>query len=653
MNAKAVGIAVAGLTLAVIAGVVWWESGSLTSPGPLHPSHAQVAELNGRDSCKVCHGDAGITMKAACIACHNPIQQQWETQTGIHGSLSTDVFAACSSCHTEHVGGSVQLVSDLSFQLSGIDQPKSYDHSHTEAFLLTDAHGDLSCVRCHEQAWSASLLEGQSRFLGEVQACKSCHEDPHHGELPECEECHGQSEPFKEAPNFDHSIFPLVDGHSIADCRECHESERFAEAPTDCKICHAEDFDLTLNPPHSAVGFGLDCETCHGITQWSDATYTHTDKFPLEGSHGELTCNQCHENAPDALAAITDATCAACHESPHGTQFVSAVPALLGVASFEESCSTCHDPMHVSFKRPEARMTPQQHAATGFPLVKPHDAQDCVECHSEIESDVDWAVLFPGRAAEDCEVCHGDPHVGQFENGVTQGTCLECHLPTVFQPTKYDIEMHARCPFPITGAHKAIACVSCHETENDLMRFVPTPTACADCHEDVHEGRFDVPRFAAIPTDKTGCARCHVTSSFHDVSWSSNEHELWTGFVLNGSHASVGCAACHSGDGPEGVEAFIIPDQACAACHQDMHAGQFEVRGVTDCARCHTETSFLDTTFVHNRDAKFALDEHHATLSCSSCHAIYETPGGPVTRYRPLGMECVDCHGDPDDIRGR
>ena len=591
-------------------------------------------------------------METACVACHNLIQQQWELRTGIHGSLTSDEYAACRTCHTEHVGGSVQLVSDLSFRLAGVDRPSSYKHSHSEAFILTGAHGVLSCTRCHEQAWSASLLEGQRRFLGRDQECKSCHEDPHHGELPECQECHGQSRPFNEAPNFDHRKFPLVDGHSVSDCRKCHESTAYSQAPTDCRSCHADDYETTVDPPHAAVGIGLDCATCHGITQWSKAQFTHADQFPLIGSHGGLRCLQCHENTPGALAAIADASCAACHESPHGMQFATAIPAVLNVAMFEESCTACHDATHTSFRRPDAGMTSLQHDATGFTLVKPHDTQDCAECHKQLELPDEWAMHFPGRASDDCEVCHGDPHLSQFDTGLTQGVCLKCHLPTAFRPTKYDIEMHTHSSFPITGAHKAVACVSCHETNKDHMHFVPTPQACAECHEDVHKGRFDTAQYLAIPTEKTGCARCHVTTSFQSVSWTSGEHQLWTGYILNGSHASASCAACHSGDGLEGNDAFVVPDQSCASCHQDIHAGQFEIRGLTDCARCHKESSFLDTIFDHNRDAKFALDEHHATLSCSSCHAIYETPEGPVRRYRPLGMECVDCHGDPDDIRG-
>ena len=652
MNAKAVGITVAVISLAVVGGIVWWESTALTSPGPLHPSHELVPALTARNSCEMCHGDASISVGQACLSCHEPIETQGQTGTGLHGSLESSAFDDCGSCHTEHVGGAVELVSELSFKLSGIDNSRHYEHTHVESYVLTGAHDELACVRCHESAWSASLTEGQHRFIGESQECSTCHDDPHSGELPECETCHGQQRPFNEAPGFDHDMFPLVGGHSIADCRQCHEDESYRNTPTNCRACHAEEYRATQNPPHAAVGFDMDCAQCHGINEWDQTEYAHTDTFPLVGSHDNLTCAHCHTDDPDALETLADASCAICHESSHSAAFASAIPAVMDVPSFKDSCASCHDQMHSTFRRPNATMTNEQHAATGFSLGKPHDTQSCVDCHIEIAYDVQWDVSFPCRNPEDCQACHGDPHLGQFDAGATGGECLKCHVPDRFVPTKFDVQMHASCAFPLTGSHRAIACQACHKSEGEMIRFVPTPSACSDCHEDVHEGRFDTPRFAAIPTEQQGCARCHVTTSFKEVSWTADEHELWTGYALVGAHINISCQSCHSPAGESGAaDRFVVPDQACATCHFDVHAGQFEVAGRTDCARCHVETDFRNVRFDHNRDAKFALDEHHATLACISCHAVYDTPDGPVTRYRPLGTQCVDCHGNPDDTK--
>jgi hypothetical protein len=62
--------------------------------------------------------------------------------------------------------------------------------------------------------------------------------------------------------------------------------------------------------------------------------------------------------------------------------------------------------------------------------------------------------------------------------------------------------------------------------------------------------------------------------------------------------------------------------------------------------------------FRHDRDSRFKLGDAHADLACSACHlpdalegpAAAAKSGGAalpdaVVRYRPLAMQCVDCHG--------
>jgi hypothetical protein len=87
--------------------------------------------------------------------------------------------------------------------------------------------------------------------------------------------------------------------------------------------------------------------------------------------------------------------------------------------------------------------------------------------------------------------------------------------------------------------------------------------------------------------------------------------------------------------------------RACADCHDDPHAAQFAVAGVTDCARCHASNGAFELVdFDHARDTRFALDAQHARLACSACHVPWATAAGErVVRYKPLGTQCADCHG--------
>jgi hypothetical protein len=75
---------------------------------------------------------------------------------------------------------------------------------------------------------------------------------------------------------------------------------------------------------------------------------------------------------------------------------------------------------------------------------------------------------------------------------------------------------------------------------------------------------------------------------------------------------------------------------------------------VTDCARCHLDSGkFTLTTFDHQRDSQFKLDEQHIKLACAACHKPVPVSAElSVVRYRPLGTRCQDCH-DARMLRGR
>ena len=51
-------------------------------------------------------------------------------------------------------------------------------------------------------------------------------------------------------------------------------------------------------------------------------------------------------------------------------------------------------------------------------------------------------------------------------------------------------------------------------------------------------------------------------------------------------------------------------------------------------------------TFDHEKDARFPLGEAHRDVACAACHTgTIEAGGEKLVRYRPLKMECSDCHG--------
>jgi hypothetical protein len=123
---------------------------------------------------------------------------------------------------------------------------------------------------------------------------------------------------------------------------------------------------------------------------------------------------------------------------------------------------------------------------------------------------------------------------------------------------------------------------------------------------DCHEGGEDHERYA----DRT-CESCHTTEAFDDLTF---DHALVVDEL-------GGCSSCHA--------------------DRDPHAGQFEG---SDCGSCHVTEHFEIDSFDHAQTA-FPLDGAHNGVDCASCHRSEGSDAAAFVRYRPLGTECVDCHG--------
>jgi len=674
-------------SLAAVAAIAWWNFDRNPSPGPLHPSHAAVARLSGNAGCALCHADGQFDgaerFDGTCNSCHEDVADQLARRTGIHGALEPWRAVDCTECHHEHAGDTLDLVSTAAFQRAGVPAPEIYDHAHAGGLALEGRHLELDCTGCHVFARNDMVPEGASRYLGLSQACTACHSDAHRGELGnDCARCHGQERPFREVPNFQHpKSFPLIDGHAGRRCSECHATpDVYTGLSTRCASCHGDDYEATTRPSHRLAGLGNDCAECHGSRSWSETRFVHPARLPLAGAHAAVACASCHGEGglQERTAAFARSQrCTECHASPHDPRLIAAAGE--AQSGRGDACTVCHAPSLPRWRDADETAMRSLHGAVGFSLEAPHASQACAECHESrksaavnptvLRSGADWRRDFPGRSPNGCEACHRDPHAGQFDAGESGGACAACHAPTAFTPTQFDMDRHATCGFPIDGSHRAVACASCHTVVDGVRRFAETPSACADCHADPHGGVFDrAPDGAERPQlvdGRSGCARCHTTVDFAKVAWTPADHALWTGEALTGKHASASCSDCHrrasSDDRP--VDPSVPPPSArripkftpapreCAACHDDVHAGQFATGGApdasTDCARCHRSTeSFRTVAFDHGRDSRFALDADHAKLACSACHRPVEFAGRSVVRFKPLGVECADCH-DP------
>jgi len=196
-----------------------------------------------------------------------------------------------------------------------------------------------------------------------------------------------------------------------------------------------------------------------------------------------------------------------------------------------------------------------------------------------------------------------------------------CHSTTNWTQSTFN---HATSPFPLTGAHSAVACNSCHTNG-----FGAIPTTCVSCHQANYNSSTNPNHVSlGLPTD---CSTCHtITAGWINALFPNHS----TFFQLTGAHLTVAtCATCHNGNFTNTTPAI------CYGCHQVSYTSavnpNHNAAGIsTSCETCHSSTAWIPSTFVH-ANTGFALTGLHATIQCSSCHV------GKVTG---LSVLCSSCH---------
>ncbi|MBI5361777.1 MAG: hypothetical protein HZA53_01275 [Planctomycetes bacterium] len=571
------------------------------SPGPLTAVHGRADDLAGASNCSACHGGWFTSMTEACLECHARIDEQIDAHEGLHGRFDDELARRCAVCHAEHHGETFSMVNRASFARAGVPDPEEFDHRRV-GWLMDGRHDELACAKCHANADALVLPEDGLRYGGLDSNCATCHADVHEGKL-------------------------------------------------------------------DAVA----CASCHGQSGWKELhSEGHEQRLPLVGGHGDVDCRACHavdtSHSLEALGARSSSrtvrTCVECHASPHTKEFSKGAAELAG-SDEQRGCVVCHAAEHTTFREPDLVVTAVQHALTGYPLLPPHDAAKCGDCHAPAFAE--FTARYPGRGAEQCSVCHADVHAGQFATGAFAGSeCTACHDRLRFEPHTFTTEMHTRTALVLDGKHMEAKCEDCHErpSEDAPRTFHGTGSNCSDCHADAHAGFFDA-RSAPLPEVKNGdCARCHAADAFDHVPESRFDHGRWTGFAIDGAHAQGDCALCHvpRKEPDETKRAFGRVEEhfgamrGCVTCHADVHAGRFddpklprEVAGRSDCARCHVASSFraLAEDFDHGRWTGYPLLGEHAEANCSGCHAQYARADAVGRTWGPArGTACSDCHVD-------
>lgn len=261
-------------------------------------------------------------------------------------------------------------------------------------------------------------------------ACWGCHSPsylattaPNHvaSGLPRtCQDCHSTTS-WKPASTGDHDRFwPLTGKHLTTTCASCHVNEVYAGTPRECVGCHRGEYDQTTAPAHAAAGFPTTCDTCHGVTAWTPATFDHQAVWPLRGQHLTAACVACHAGG---VYEGTPRLCDGCHALDYNSSANPSHPSL----SLPRTCETCHD---------ESAWTTNRFPGhdTLFPITNgKHRGYACRDCHKSSASD--WGIFT-------CTGCHEGEHQLAKMNAEhdeepnyqqtlstygTEGGCLHCH----------------------------------------------------------------------------------------------------------------------------------------------------------------------------------------------------------------------------------
>ncbi len=396
---------------------------------PLTGKHVDV-------KCADCHKDTNYRETPhACIACHKK-DDKHKTQYG----------DKCESCH--HAKSWKSL---------------TFNHDTDTHYPLLGKHRTVKCDACHTTGFV---------YRDKLQsACIDCHkkDDKHKGTLGnDCQRCHTERD-WKEQARFNHdkTDFPLKGKHSSVQCKDCHKSTMFKEAPKACIGCHKKD-------DHHKGSLGEACADCHNERDWKKTSFDHSKTaFPLLGKHATAECAKCHKSTRYKEAPKD---CFSCHEKEDKHE-----------GQEGRDCGKCHD---ARAWKPAPRF---DHGLTRFPLLAKHTPVKCDACHTTGARFKDAKI--------DCVACH----LKDDKHKKTLGpACEQCHNARSWKAWDFDHDKRTR--FALDGKHKGLVCSSCHT--KPVEGKVLASAQCVSCHQkdDVHEGSYG-----------RQCQTCHITSTFKTI----------------------------------------------------------------------------------------------------------------------------------------
>ncbi len=279
-----------------------------------------------RIKCKECHSPEGWHLDSEKYAFdHNKTDMPLEGQhqavncRSCHPTLVfSDAETDCFSCHTDIHNQTVDMDCGRCHTSKSWIVENIIDLHRYSRFPLHGPHRMAHCAQCHPS--SSSLF-----FEPLGVECIDCHmkdyqaaSQPNHqlGAFSlECLDCHLVTAFTWGGSGYDHSFFPLTQGHALFECSRCHMGSDYANISSVCESCHQDDYLATTNPGHLALDISTNCEECHTtMPGWKPADFPiHDQLFPVfSGEHRNEwnACSDCHTNSSN----YSIFSCLDCHE---------------------------------------------------------------------------------------------------------------------------------------------------------------------------------------------------------------------------------------------------------------------------------------------------------------------------------------------------
>ncbi len=507
-------------------------------------------------------------------------------------------------------------------QLSPGELAKSHSHLEglsncTKCHILGKKVSNSKCLECHTELKSQTDKGKGYHSSKEVanKECISCHSD-HHGK--KFDMIHFEKEKF----NHDLTGYLLEGAHNKLTCEKCHKAEFIDDAnikkkqftylglKTTCLNCHEDYHEKELSS---------DCYSCHSFDAFKPVNkFDHNKaRYKLAGKHVDVDCAKCHPKTitetktTQKFTGLQFQSCVNCHEDVHKNKF-------------GQNCTQCHN--EISFVEIKNK-TGFDHNKTNYKLVDLHEKVDCKKCHKTKLTD-------PVKHTN-CYDCHTDYHKGEFVKQGKKEDCNSCHSTKGFVGSSYTIARHNESSFVLEGAHTATPCFECH-LKQDIWKFKKIGEKCVDCHDNIHKTYIEE---KYIP--QQDCKICHKVNQWGDVVFDHSK----TNFPLDGGHKNQTCRSCHFKSTADGSvkQQFKYQSTTCIECHTDVHYGQFNENGKTECTRCHSNEKWKLQNFDHDK-TNFKLDGKHVNVACVKCHLPIKSEQNSYIQYKLKKSKCEDCH---------